>query len=101
MRELKRDAVFLEHAKAEKTEEKEKARQVISRAAAIIDVIEHCTLYLKSPTDEATVTQQLRMNGLRLHATYAKMAHPQHSYLDSSPPSFRYFHLETGSIYEP
>ena len=39
MRELKRDAVFLEHAKAEKKQEKERARQVISRAAAILDLI--------------------------------------------------------------
>lgn len=47
MRELKRDAVFLEHAKAEKTEEKEKARQVISRTAAIMDLTMYCyTLYL-------------------------------------------------------
>ena len=65
MRELKRDAVFLEHAKAEKTEEKEKARQVIPRAAAILNF-----LYVVLKIICRWSYLQLKMNGHRLRGTY-------------------------------
>ncbi|CAM9522905.1 unnamed protein product [Laminaria digitata] len=66
MRELKRDAVFLEHAKAEKTEEKEKARQVISRTAAIMDLtmkrrLRENLTWLEG--QQATINQQVKLGG--------------------------------------
>ena len=75
MRELKRDAVFLEHAKAEKTEEKEKARRVIPGAAASLDLT--AASYLKLRAGEAIST-------VRRLCIYS-IIYPQHSY--SQPTS--------------